>query len=448
MNKDLTIGKPSKALLLFCLPLLGSVIFQQLYNLADSWVAGRFIGENALAAVGNSYEITFLYLAFALGCNMGCSVITSRYFGAKAYGKMKTAIFTSIISSVITCAVLILFGILLGGQLLNLINTPAEIFDDSLLYLNIYTYGLFFVFFYNIANGIFSALGDSKTPFIFLAISSLSNIGVDILFVKTFNMGVAGVAWATFLCQSISSILAMVVVLIRLKKIKTEEMSRPFSFEMFGQFIKIAIPTILQQSFISVGNIIIQGLINGFGKAVIAGYSAAIKLNNMIIVCFAQIGNGISNYCSQNIGAGKGERIKPGFVAGAILVWCVAVPSLILFAVFPNELLSFFINNPSEEALKSGSLLLRIVSPCYIFCSLKLVADGFIRGAGMMNKFMIATFTDLLIRVVLSIILAGTSLGYVGIWVSWPIGWLVAVIMSLIFFFTTDWIKLGQREKV
>ena len=204
MNKDLTIGKPETVLWQFCLPLFGSIVFQQLYNIADSLVAGKFIGENALAAVGNSYEITLIFIAFAFGCNMGCSVIVSQLFGAKKYVQLKTAVTTACIFSAVLCAMLMLTGILACDSLLLLIRTPGEVFADSKLYLDIYIWGLPFVFFYNIATGIFSALGDSRTPFYFLAASSTSNIAVDILFVTTLNMGVSGVAWATFLCQGIS----------------------------------------------------------------------------------------------------------------------------------------------------------------------------------------------------------------------------------------------------
>ena len=193
MNQDLTTGKPSRVLWKFCLPLFGSIIFQQLYNIADSFVAGKFIGENALAAVGNSYEITLIFIAFAFGCNIGCSVVAAQFFGAKDLRSMKTTIYTTLIASAGLCAILMLVGLLLSRQLLGLINTPDEIMKDSQLYLNIYICGLPFVFFYNVATGIFSALGDSKTPFFFLMASSLSNIAVDILFVTAFGMGVDGV---------------------------------------------------------------------------------------------------------------------------------------------------------------------------------------------------------------------------------------------------------------
>ena len=215
MNKDLTVGKPQTVLWKFCLPLFASVIFQQLYNIADSFVAGKFIGEDALAAVGNSYEITLIFIAFGFGCNIGCSVIVSRLFGAKQYKELKTAVYTTLIASGVLCVTLMLLGLALGQPLLHLINTPENVFTDSWLYLEIYIWGLPFVLFYNIANGIFSAFGDSKTPFVFLACSSTANIGMDILFVTAFDMGVAGVAWATFICQGISCILAVLFVFRR-----------------------------------------------------------------------------------------------------------------------------------------------------------------------------------------------------------------------------------------
>ena len=236
MNKDLTVGKPETVLWNFCLPLFGSIIFQQLYNIADSLVAGKFIGENALAAVGNSYEITLIFIAFAFGCNMGCSVVVSTLFGAKDYGKMKTAVTTACIFSAILCAGLMLFGIACCGQLLHIIHTPEEVFSDSKKYLDIYVWGLPFVFFYNISTGIFSALGDSKTPFYFLAVSSTANIAVDILFVQSFNMGVAGVAWATFLCQGVSCILAVLAVWRRLNKIKLQKKVPLFDWDIFKIF--------------------------------------------------------------------------------------------------------------------------------------------------------------------------------------------------------------------
>ena len=439
MNKDLTAGNPQSVLWKFCLPLFGSIIFQQLYNIADSLVAGKFLGENALAAVGNSYEITLIFIAFAFGCNIGCSVITSQYFGAKEYGKMKTAVSTSCIASAVLCVILVIGGVLAGSFLLELIRTPQEVFADSMLYLDIYIYGLPFVFFYNIATGIFSALGDSRTPFLFLACSSTANIGADILFVTTLGMGVDGVAWATFLCQGISCILAVVVVYCRLKKIETTEKPVLFSRRIFKSFARVAIPSVLQQSFISVGNIIIQGIINGFGTGVLAGYSAAVKLNNLVITSFTTLGNGVSNYTAQNLGAHKLSRIRSGFQAGIKMVWMLSLPLFLLYFFAGPMVLNLFLDNPTPAALQTGTQFLRILSPFYFVVSAKLVADGILRGAGLMTQFMTATFTDLILRVVLAMILSTTALGATGIWCAWPGGWVPATILSILFYRNGPW---------
>lgn len=433
MNKDLTVGKPSTVLWKFCLPLFGSVIFQQLYNIADSFVAGKFVGENALAAVGNSYELTLIFIAFGFGCNMGCSVVVSRLFGAKKYKDLKTAVYTTFIASGVLCAILMLAGILLGQPLLHLINTPENIFSDSWTYLKIYIWGVPLVLFYNIATGIFSALGDSKTPFIFLVCSSIANILMDILFVTAFNMGVAGVAWATFICQGISCIFAMMFVFKRLAAIKSKETPAVFSWVLLKDISVIAIPSIFQQSFISVGNIIIQGTINSFGPGVMAGYAASVKLNSLVITSLTTLGNGISNFTAQNLGAKKPERINEGFRAGVKLVWIICIPFVLLYLFAGKYLVYAFLDTPTEAALSTGITFLRIVAPFYFIASLKLVSDGVLRGAGMMTKFMIATFANLILRVVLAMTLS-IPFGSTGIWLAWPIGWIIATIISVIFY--------------
>ena len=433
MNKDLTVGKPSTVLWQFCLPMFGSIVFQQLYNIADSLVAGKFVGEDALAAVGNSYEITLIFIAFAFGCNIGCSVIVSRFFGAKQYEDMKTAVTTSLIGCAALVIILMAVGLLGCDALLEFINTPDEILADSALYLDIYVLGLPFMFFYNVATGIFSALGDSKTPFLFLAASSTSNIFMDILFVTAFHMGVAGVAWATFLCQGASCVLAMWVVAKRMISIRTQSKPALFSWSMLGKIAVIAVPSILQQSFISVGNIVIQSVVNSFGASVIAGYSASVKLNNLVITSFTTLANGISNYTSQNLGAGKPDRMRQGYIAGVKLVWALCVPLAGLYFFVGRQLLFLFMNEPTGTAIDTGILFLRIVAPFYFLVSVKLVSDGVLRGCALMVQFMISTFADLILRVALAVALSSTALGSDGIWLSWPIGWTVGTVLSLAF---------------
>ncbi|MDY3766087.1 MAG: MATE family efflux transporter [Lachnospiraceae bacterium] len=438
MIHDLTEGKAQSVLWKFTLPLFISVIFQQLYNIADSVIAGKFAGENALAAVGASYPITMIFMAIAVGSNIGCSVIISQLFGAKKYGAMKTAVSTTLVTAFMLSMILTVAGVLGSGAMMHMVNTPDNIFEDGDLYLKIYIGGFTFLFLYNVATGIFTSLGDSKTPLYFLIGSSLGNIVLDYLFVAIFHWGVAGVAWATFLAQGIACVLALLTVLRRLKTVKTEESWQLFSGSMLKKISIVAIPSILQQSFISIGNIFIQSLINSFGSSVIAGYSAAIKLNTFTITSFSTLGNATSNFTAQNLGAGKTERVRKGFIASVEMGMCIALPFFIAFFFFGRQMISMFMNSDSEVAMETGIQFLKIVTPFYFVVALKILADGVMRGAGAMQMFMISTFLDLILRVVLSYILAGIF-GTLGIWLSWPIGWTIGTAVSLMFYRSGKW---------
>lgn len=446
-TKDLTTGKPINVLIAFCIPLFLSVIFQQLYNIADSVVAGNMIGENALSAISNSYEITLIFIAFAFGCNIGCSVITADFFGAKDYKNVKTTIFTSFIISLLTCAILMILGLVFTNPLLSLMKTPKEVFNDSKEYLDIYIYSLPFVFIYNICTGIFAALGDSKTPFWFLAISSVINVFMDILFIGPLKCGVMGAALATLICQGISAILALIVVLRRIKhimknvKLEENEKVQLFNKDIAKNFLLVAIPSILQQTFISLGNIVIQTVVNSYGPSVMAGYGAAVKLNNLVITSITTLANGISNYTAQNIGAGKKNRIQPGFYSGITIVYAILIPIVILYLSISPLLTGLFIKNASNEALNTGAFFLRTVAPFYFIVAIKLIADGFLRGSRLMGRFMISTFTDLLLRVAFAYLFSNL-LGSNGIWLSWPVGWIIACFLSVMFMFKYYKMKL------
>ena len=445
MNKDLTVGSPSKVLWQFCLPMFGSILFQQLYNIADSLVAGKLIGENALAAVGNSYEITLIFLAFSFGCNIGGSVIVSRYFGAKDYNTMKTAVTTALIGTVVLCGALMAVGLLGCRSLLVLIRTPAELMADSAEYLDIYTLGLPFLFLYNVATGIFTALGDSRTPFLFLAGSSTANIAVDVLFVAAFGMGVAGVAWATFLCQGVSCVLSLWVVARRVRAVPSEGERVWFSWKMLGQIAVVAIPSILQQSFVSVGTVTIQSVVNSFGASVIAGFAAATKLNNVLISSLTTLGSGISNYASQNLGAGKNERVKAGFGAGVKLLGSICLCFTALYLLAGRQLLMLFMNSPTGEAINTGLTFLQTIAPFYLLLAFKLTSDGLMRGCGMMGRFMATTLSDLFLRVVLAILFS-SWLGVNGIWLSWPVGWFVGTVLSMVFYRTSIYRQAEEKN--
>lgn len=450
MNTDMTKGSPGKLLWKFALPMLLSVVCQQLYSIADSVIAGQYINKNALAAVGASYPITMIFLAIGMGANLGCTVIISQLFGAKQYKDMKTAVFTSIISVIGLGAVLAVLGILTCDLMITLLNTPVEIFGNSSLYLSIYIWGLPFLFLYNICNGIFTALGDSKTPLLFLFISSAGNVVLDLVFVISFQMGVAGVAWATFLCQGVCSAAALIAVLLRIKKVKINGAYTKFSFVMLKTISAIAVPSMLQQSFVSVGNLFIQGLVNSFGPDVIAGYASAIKLNVFAVTGVSTLCNSISGFTAQNAGAKDIERIKKGFKSGLVMAMSAALIFSALYILFGKTLVGIFMDPEETEntaAIAVGVEFLRIVAPFYILVSAKMVADAILKGTAAMREFMIATFTDLLIRVVFSFILA-PRIGTYGIWLSWPIGWGIAAALSMAYYFMGRWKKKVIGESV
>lgn len=434
MVNDLTKGKTSKVILNFSIPLFISVVFQQIYSIADSVIAGRFAGEAALASVGASYPITNIFNAIAVGCNIGCGVVISQLFGAGKYKKVKTAVSTSIIASVVISIVLTVSGILLTPSLMRLINTPQNIFEDSALYLKIYIAGFTFLFLYNIANGVFASLGNSKTPLYFLIFSSVTNVILDYIFVAHLNMGVSGVAWATFIAQGVAGVFAVLALIFHLKSLQTEGKSKIFSFDMLKKISRISIPSVLQQSFVSVGNVFIQGEINSYGSAVIAGYSAAIKLNTFAVNSLVTFGNSVSSFTAQNVGAKKYARIKEGLKSGAVLSIVTALLFTFVYVAFSETLIGVFMEgDKSALALETGKQFLIIVEPFLCAIGLKVVCDGVLRGTGNMTYFMIATFADLVLRVILAFIFSH-FFGAVGIWMSWPIGWLLAVFLSFVFY--------------
>lgn len=438
MTKDLTKGSVTKNLIFFSLPMFLSVVFQQMYNLADSIIAGKFAGKLALAAVGASYPVTMLFMAIAIGSSIGTSVVISQFFGRGDMGKLKTAVNTALISVFVLSVVLTAIGSVASTPILSLLNTGADIFADSKLYLDIYIWGLAFLFVYNISTGIFTAMGDSKTPLYLLIGSSVGNIILDLLFVAFFNMGVAGVAWATFIAQGIACVLAFILLMRRIRKLNITARSQRFSFVIFKNICFVAVSSIIQQSFVSVGQLFIQGLINSLGTDVIAGYSAAIKLNTFAITSLNTIGNAVSTFSAQNIGAHKTARVKKGFKVGSLINITVAVSFSLVYCLLSKFMIGMFLDMSETGALLTGEWFLWIIAPFYAIVAVKLVSDSILRGAGYVKAFMISTFSDLILRVVLSYALVG-FFGEFGIWFAWVIGWIVSTAIAISFYASKKW---------
>lgn len=432
--KDLTVGKPFEVIGKFALPMILSMIFQQVYSVVDSIVAGRFIGVSALGAVGASQPITVIFIAIAVGTGMGINVVISGFFGAKKYKRVKSCISTAVITIVIMSVVLTILGLLGCRWMMGAMFTPPDIIEDSALYLRIYIMGIIFVMLYNGANAIFTALGDSITPLLFLIFSSVLNIILDVLFVTSFSMGVAGIAWATFIAQGIASVLAVVTVFRKNARIEAPKYQR-FSPLLLKKMTWIAVPSIMQQSFVSVGQLFVQGRINSFGSVIVAGYSGGFKIQIFILSVLGTIGNAVSSFTAQNAGAGKWDRTKEGTKAGLKIIVAMAAVFSVVCLVFSWQAMGLFLNENSAEAVKSmaaGVGFLRINAPFFALVSVKFVCDGMLRGMSEMKGFMASTFADLIARVSLSYLLS-VPFGATGIWAAWPIGWVIGTSVSVWF---------------
>lgn len=435
MVNNLTEGKPLPLLFFFALPMVIGNLFQQLYNMVDSMVVGQFVGEDALAAVGSSFPIVFLAVAVASGLSMGCTVVISQLFGAGQIREMKVTVSTALISLGVIGIIIMGIGELLAEPLLKLLGTDPDIMGDSLIYLRIYFGGAIFLFLYNSLNGIYNALGDSKTPLIFLMISALTNIGLDLLFVIRFGMGVAGVAWATLIAQGVCAFVSFFVLISRLRKIENEPSEQGRAFDFFDvssarRIAKVGVPSMLQQSVVSVSMMMMQGLVNSYGKVFVAGYTAATKIDTLAMLPNMNFSNAMSSYTAQNIGAGKMDRVKEGYKASMLMVLIFSVFITVMIYLFGPQLLGLFLKQGTGgSAMSYGLEYMKTVSVFYILMGFLFVGNGLLRGAGDMGAFMLSSMSNLFVRVFVAYLLAH-FIGASAIWWSIPTGWAVGAIFS------------------
>nr|WP_298078455.1 MATE family efflux transporter [uncultured Blautia sp.] len=437
MVKNLTEGKPLKLLFFFALPMVIGNFFQQLYNMVDSMVVGKFVGEDALAAVGSSFPVVFLAVAIAAGLSMGCTVVISQLFGAGQIREMKTTISTALIALGVIGLAIMAAGELAAGPLLKLLGTDADIMADSLTYLRIYFGGAVFLFLYNTLNGIYNALGDSNTPLKFLMVSALTNIGLDLLFVIRFHMGVAGVAWATLIAQGLCAVVSFFVLIKRMKDMESEPAAADKKFAFFEanaarRIARVGVPSMLQQSIVSLSMMFMQGLVNSYGKVFVAGYTAATKIDTLAMMPNMNFSNAMSSYTAQNIGAGKDKRVVQGYKACLLMVLIFSLIITGIIYLFGPQLLSLFLNSGSEgSAMGYGLRYMKTVSVFYVLMGLMFVGNGLLRGAGDMGAFMLSSMSNLFSRVAIAYLLAH-FIGSSAIWWSIPIGWGIGTIFSFI----------------
>ena len=451
-TKDLSVGKPWKVILLFALPMILSVTLQQVYNIADSMIAGRIIGGSALGAISASYPITCIYLGLATGAGVGTGVVVSRFFGMKKMKEVKTSIYTAIITFGLLAILLAIIGSFTSRPLLQVLNTDEVILNDASTYLIFYSVGMVFLFLYNVVTCIFQALGNSKTPLYFLAFSTTLNIILDIVFAVN-NMGVFGIALATFIAQGIASVASLSWLLITLKKLESDKPDI-YSFKLIKNILTIAIPSMIQASIVAIGGVLVQGEINSYGGEATAGYGAAYKICYIVISIIFTLSNALSSYTSQNIGSGQIERVKPGLKATFLMGLIIALVSTSLFVPLSKVLVNLFLDKKAvDDALdmdliiKIGARFLMIVTPFYLLVAVKISYDGVLKGAGDMRNFMIGTFIDLFSRVGFTYLFSRT-IGLEGIWWSWPVGWVFGSSAVVIFYYSKRWKKINEGEPI
>ena len=449
MNKkqktmNLTVGRPLRQIFLFAVPLVFGTIFQQLYSFADTVIVGRCLGTDALAAVGASYSLTNVFISIAIGGGMGASVLTSRYFGGRNYKRMKTSVSTALLSFLAVSIVLGGAGLLLGKEIMELLNTPENIMEDATEYLNIYFIGLPFLFMYNVLASMFNALGKSRIPLYLLIFSSVFNVVLDVIMVCSFHMGVAGVAWATLIAQGISAVMAFLIFAGEMKSYEGGEQSQWFDKRELGEMCGIALPSILQQSTVSIGMMLVQSVVNSFGAQMLAGYSAGMRIESICIVPMAAMGNVMSSYTAQNLGAGKQERAVKGYHTAYGIVFGFGILLCVILELFYRPLIAMFLGEEGTVlAMNTGMSYMRFIGFFFSFIGLKMITDGLLRGAGDMKVFTIANMVNLCIRVVVAVTMA-PRFGIAFVWYAVPMGWLANYLISFARYRTGKWKTTGR----
>ena len=430
MSKDeyLITDVPLKALTVFAMPMILGSFFQQLYNMADSIIVGQFVGASALAAVGACAALTNVFICVALGAGVGAGVLVSRYFGARNYSKMKTIVSTSLISFLILSILLGELGFCLSQVMMSCLQTPADILEEAVLYLRVYFVGFPFLFMYNVISTMFTSIGESRIPLGLLIFSSILNILMDLWMVAGLDLGVFGAAIATLISQGISAVFSFIIFFCWMRRY--ESSFKWFDRQELYSMFRIAVPSVLQQSTVSIGMMIVQAVVNPFGTQALAGYAATMRVENVFSMIFVSIGNAVSPYVSQNLGAKKNDRIKKGYHAALMLDICFAVFAFIIIETLHTQISSLFLGKDGTAlAYQVSGDYMRWLGCFFVFMGIKMATDGVLRGLGIMRPFLIANMVNLAIRLSVALICA-PHFGIAFVWLAVPAGWLANFLIS------------------
>lgn len=438
-KENLITQPPARSLFFFALPMIVGNLFQQFYNMADSIIVGNLVGEDALAAVGASYSFTTVFIMIAIGGGIGASVLTSQYLGAGHHREMKSSVYTFLITFAVFSTLLAILGFVVNPTVLRLLKTPDNIMADAVSYLQIYFVGLPFMFMYNILSANFNALGRSKIPLFLLIFSSILNIVLDLWMVGSLKMGVAGAAVATVIAQGIAAVVSSAILMSLLSTYEVEGKVQRFRSDMFFTGVKVAIPSIVQQSIVSIGMLLTQSAVNQFGSSALAGYSAGTRLESLCIVPMIATGNAMSTFTAQNLGAGKPERVRQGYHAAYGIIIGFGVLLIAVSQLFYVPIISAFVEQgESAVAFETGTNYFRFIGFFFSFLGFKAITDGILRGAGDIKVYMLANLINLAIRVAVAQ-LCSPIWGIELIWYAVPMGWTANYLISYLWYRTGNW---------
>lgn len=442
----MTQGNIWKLLITFSIPLIIGNLLQQMYNTADSIIVGNFVGSNGLAAVGSGTALINLIIAFAQGAAVGAGVVVSQYIGADKKDKIKISVHTSICISIILGLILSLLGIFASPSLLIMMKTPKVVLKSSILYLQIYCGGLIFNVIYNMATGILNAAGNSKKPLVYLAIASFTNIILDLLFIKIFKLGVMGAAIATDISQAISCILAVGYLLKVKSDYKLYIKDLKINKETAVKIIKIGLPTAIQNMVISFSNVLVQSSVNAYGATAMAGYAAYLKIDGFNILPVLSISMAVTTFTGQNVGANRLDRVKKGMYSSLIMVLVYTVFIGAVLLIFSHQVLGLFTH--SAQVIMYGQLAMKYFCPYYFLLGILNVFAGTVRGAGKgIPPMIILLFSMCIFRILWIKIALPFYSSIDGVFILYPISWLVGAILMILYTKFGKWLPHKQMEK-